>query len=139
MGETRAKHVRRTDLPVVSRAGEASAADILQRRLRSRVENQKQPLVRSAADQEARQRHLSDLRLQRGASAPTMDAFETAGDRSRRSTRVARGATEVGSRSHRSRRWRRRPMRTWKLPTTLPSMPCFRHARLAGAAKPETC
>lgn len=114
--------------------GRAAPPNVLQRRLRARVENPQQPVVRPSRGEEARQRHLPPVRTQRGEGTPGVGPRKAAGHRSRGAETLARGAPPVGSGSHHSGRRRRRRVRPRELPPALPAVPCSRHARMASAA-----
>jgi len=131
MGQTRPKCRRRPGLPMVPGAGRAAAANVLQRHLRTRVENPQQPVVRPAAHQETRPGRLSALRLQRHPGPSAMDALETPSLGPRRAAALAVDPATLGGRSHRAGRRRRRGVRPRQLPAALPCMPRLGHDPMA--------
>jgi hypothetical protein len=121
-------------LPLVPRCDCRPQADVLQRPLRARMEDSKQPLVRASAGQETRQGGLPDVRLQRHTGSSPMDASETAGRRAFRPPGVAGRSATMGGGSHCSRRGWRRRVRAGELPPTLPRLSRLGHALMARAA-----
>jgi len=100
------------------------------------VEDPQQSVVRAAAGQEARQRHVPVVRPERRQGVPRMAAGDAAGRRPRGAARVACGAATLGGRPHRPGRRRRRRVRARELPAALPSLSPSRDARMAGVADP---
>lgn len=133
MGQTGTRRPRPSGLPLVPCAGRASTADVLQRRLRPRVEDPQQSVVRAAAGEEARQGDLPALRLQRRQGAPRVDAIEAARLRPCRAQGLACRPSTLGGRPHRARRrWGRR-VRPRELPAALPAVPREGDARVEDA------
>ena len=130
-GQARPQSGGGTGVPVVPRTGQGAAADILRRPVRPRVEDPEQPLVRAAADPEARSRDVPALRSQCAEGAQGVDPLEAAGLRSRRPQGLARDAPALGGGPHRTRCGRRRGVRPGELSPALPSLSCIRHGVVA--------
>lgn len=120
-----------TDMPVVPRTGEVAPAHVLRRSVRSRVEDPEQPLVRAAADTEARSRDVSALRSECGEGAQGVDTLQAAGLRSRRPQGLARAAPALGGGPYRAGRGRWGRVWPGELPPALPPLSCVRHRVMA--------